>query len=458
MIPNQVATSPSLGPGLSLRDPLVNLLLVLFAFSAWSMTGIANVALALLSLLFLIDGGNSWVRWRREPALWLLVAGVVLTALLAWRSALLFPAFSRQQWSAIPGWTRPLLFIVVAWWLRGDPLRIRRVLVAALLGLLTGVALRSDGDDVTALVALMHGQVGFDVRGDFGFTALGLGFLVSIALLGFFSFRKEITGLGFRGQPRPLLGWGLWVTGVALLLLILLVLQTRGAVLGLALVILGSLLLRASPDGAVPGKERRRVGLSLLGASLTLALMLTVLWTSGDRIASDVATLTRPDASGQFDYRSSSGTRLNLYRIGTSLIRERPLLGWGPGTRGPLDLVPAGVLDWSAYDRAHAPEWVHLHSVPIEIWVRFGLPGLIFGALYLALMAHSYRVMWRSVLDPALFQFLLLGGIMTLLFCLYDFRLIHLDFGFFLILFCGILYSFRFASPVKPETPPGAGP
>lgn len=447
-----------LSPGPSIRERSVTFLLVLFAFSAWSMTGIANVTLALLSLLFLLDGSNSWVRWRWDPGLWLLLGGVVLTTLLAWRAALLFPEFSHQQWSAIPGWIRPLLFLVLAWWLRGDPIRIRWVLVAALLGLLTGVLLRSDGDDVAAVIALLHGHVGFDARGDFGFTALGLGFLVSIALLGFFSFRHEITGISLRGRPRPLLGWVLWTTGVALLLVILLVLQTRGAVLTLALVILGSLLFGASLDEAQQGWTWRRLSLSLLGALLTLILAVTVLWTSNDRITGDVAALTQPDAWGHFDYGSSSGTRLNLYRIGITLIRERPLLGWGPGTRGPLDLVPAGVLDWPDYDRAHAPEWVHLHSVPIEIWVRFGVLGLVFGGLFIALMAHSYGVMRRGVPDPPLFRFLLLGGIMTLLFCLYDFRLIHLDFGFFMVLFFGILYSFRFALPAKSGNPKGAGP
>ena len=453
-----INTLKSLPPGPGLRDRLALVLLVLFAFSAWSMTAIANVALALLVLLFLLDGRGAWGRWRRDPAIWLLLAGIMLTTLLAWRAALLFPDLADQQWSAIAGWIRPLLFVVPAWWLRGDPVRIRWVLVAAFLGLLIGVLQRSDADDVAAVMALLRGQVGFNARGDFGFTALGLGFLVSIALLGFFSFWREITELSLGDRPRPFLGWGLWTTGVALLLAILLVLQTRGAVLTLALVILVSLLVRTSSDGAHRGWTRRRLGLSLLGTLLILSLAVAVLWTSGDRIAGDVAALTQPDAQGHYDYGSSSGTRLNLYRIGVALIRERPLLGWGPGTRGPLDLVPAGVLDWSTHDRVHAPEWAHLHSVPIEIWVRFGLPGLVFGGLFIALMAHSYGVMRRGAQDPPLFRFLLLGGIMTLFFCLYDFRLIRVDFGFFFVLFFGILYSFRFAPPAKPGNLEGEGP
>ena len=330
-----INTLKFLPPGPGLRDRLALVFLVLFAFSAWSMTAIANVALALLVLLSLLDGSGAGGRWRRDPALWLLLTGILLTTLLAWRAALLFPDLAHQQWSAIPGWIRPLLFVVPAWWLRGDPVRIRWVLVAALLGLLVGVLQRSDGDDVAAIIALLQGQVGFDARGDFGFTALGLGFLVSIALLGFFSFWREITGPRLRGQPRPLVGWGLWTTGVAILLAILLVLQTRGAVLALALVILVFLLARASTDVAQRGWTRRRLGLFLLGALLILSLASAVLWTSGDRIAGDVAALTQPDGQGHYDYGSSSGTRLNLYRIGVDLIRERPPAGLGAGHQGP---------------------------------------------------------------------------------------------------------------------------
>jgi O-antigen ligase len=116
------------------------------------------------------------------------------------------------------------------------------------------------------------------------------------------------------------------------------------------------------------------------------------------------------------------------------------------------------VLDWSGYDRAHAPEWAHLHSVPLEIWVRFGVPGLVFAGLFLALMVRSYGVMRRASRIPPCSRFLLLGGILTLLFCLYDFRLIRLDFGFFFVLFCGILYSFRFAPPAPPDQAAGTAP
>ena len=46
---------------------------------------------------------------------------------------------------------------------------------------------------------------------------------------------------------------------------------------------------------------------------------------------------------------------------------------------------------------------------------------------------------------------------MLLLYCLFDFRLVHLDLRFFCILFLGILYSFQLArlgapSPGAPST------
>jgi hypothetical protein len=65
----------SLPPGPGRRDRLALPLLILLAFSAWSMTAIANLALALLGLLWLLEGRRAGISWRRDPALGLLLAG-----------------------------------------------------------------------------------------------------------------------------------------------------------------------------------------------------------------------------------------------------------------------------------------------------------------------------------------------------------------------------------------------
>jgi len=434
-----------------LSGRLAVFLLLLFAFAAWYKTGLANVALATLGLLFLLDLPGHWQGLRKDPALWLLVAGLLLTTLLAWRATLLFPAFAAQQWSSLTVWLRPLLFIVIAWWLRGDARLARWLLVAAALGLALGILNRADGDDLQAMMALSKGNFGYTARADFGFTGLGLAFLASVVLLGLVSFHQEIKAISLEGLPGSGLGWGLWLLGVGFFGTLLVVIQARGAALGLALLIILAMLHRLV--------SRRRAGSPWTGpkvakyfvtALLVLSLSGAIFWISGDRFASDVRTLMHPDLEMHYSYQSSTGTRLNLYRIGIALIQERPLLGWGPGTSATRDLVPARVLDFAALDLDQVPAWAHLHSTPLEILVRFGLAGGVYGLLCIAILIQSYREMHRRVSDPPLLQFLVLGGLMTAFFSLYEFRLIHVDLGFFFILFFGILYSFRLRPP-----PPG---
>ena len=424
------------------RDDLAALLLILFAFAAWNLTGLANVALALLVLLLILDLPGQWTRLRRDPGIWLLVLGAVLTIALAWRAAIELPQTAEQQWSAVSGWLRPLLFVVIAWWLREDRRRVGWVLIAATLGLLVGVLRRADGADVAAILALLQGQVGFGARGDFGQAALALGFIASIALLGLFIFHREILNPRIAPRPPPILMGALWIGALLFFLIVLLVTQARGATLTLALVVVALLIHRAGRGGAERTSRRGHPARAPLIGLLTAAAIAGVLWSSSDRITTDLAALTQASEAGHYSYDSSIGTRLNLYRIGADLIAERPLLGWGPGTSGTRDLVPAGVIALSEHDRVNVPQWAHLHSTPVEILVRFGALGLVFALLFVLLMArHLWIIQRRGDLDPALRRFLILGTLMTCLYSLYDFRLANLDIGLFFVLFFGILHA-----------------
>lgn len=427
--------------GLSGRSRLAAGLLILFAFSAWNLTALANGALGLLVLLFLLDLPGHWTRLRRDPALLLLLTALVVTTLLALRAALLLPDTAAEQWGAIGSWSFPFLFVVTAWWLRGDEGLIRAVLVAAGLGLVVGVLRKSDWSLVDEVLG--------GLRYHFGYAALGLGFLVSVMLVGLVLFRGSIQGISLGGRPRPVLGWTLWLLGLVFCLGVLVVTQSRGSALSLALVAAGFGIVRL-----VRGERRiadggPRLGRALAGLLVVLALTSLVLWSSRERLYYDLRSLAPmvEDAgpARELGYDSSSAIRLNLYALGLELFAARPLLGWGPGTRATEVLVPMGAIPLTEVHREHAPKASHLHSVPIEILVRFGLVGLSLGLAYLALVIAAYRRMWERCADLRLRRFLLAGGLLTLFFLLFDFRLIHLDMRFFFIVFFGILYSFRFA-------------
>ena len=428
-------------------------LLILFAFTAWSLTAPANVALGLLVLLFLTEVPGHWAQLRREPALLLLGGVLVVTLLLALRAAWLYPATAPGQWRAVSAWVAPFLFIVPAWWLRRDPGQVWPVLGTAGLGLLFGVLRKSDW---SLLPLLFEG-----LRYDFGFAALGLAFLASVMLVGMILFRARITGLVIAGRARPVLGWTLWGTGLGLLLFVLVVTQSRGAALMLGVAGLGYGLIqwkvhRRSDAGAgagaaaAPPRHRR---LALAAALAFIALAGSLLWTTRDRQLADLRQLEAGSpAAMSWGEGASVSIRLDLARVGLSAFAASPLLGFGPGTGTTEFLVPERIVRVSDYQLAQAPAASHLHSVALEVLARFGLVGLLIAALLIAVLLRAYRALWTDPRAAAdLRAFLTLGGVMCFLYCLYDFRLVNLDIRFFCILFFGVLYRFVLADRDDPR-------
>jgi len=82
----------------------------------------------------------------------------------------------------------------------------------------------------------------------------------------------------------------------------------------------------------------------------------------------------------------------------------------------------------------------------------FGLVGVLIAILLLWVLLRAYRGLWSDPrAAPDLRAFLTLGGIMLLLYCLYDFRVVNLDLRFFCILFLGVLYSFQLGRTRQPD-------
>ena len=420
------------------KNGLVSGLLALFAFSAWNMTAVANAALAVLSLLFLVDLPKNWPRLRGDPGLLFVLATVAGTCLLALRATWLLPETAHDQFGAIGNWLAPLLLFVFAWWLRGDESRIYMVLAAAACGVVTGVLRKSDWS--------LLGEILNGLRYHFGYSALGLAFIVSVMLVGLIVFRRRILLLTIGDHARPVVGWTIWVLGVAFALVVLVVTEARGSALSLALVTFGYVALKIAEQSRRHGLTGPQMRTASVMSLSVLVLVILVMSSSLDRTIYDVENLaSRAGDDKVINYESSLAIRLNLYRLGLQLFSARPFLGWGPGTSGTEYLVPHRAIPLSNYDVSHAAHASHLHSVPIEILVRFGLAGMGNSLLFLFLIIRAYRRLSALSEDRELKLFLQMGGVMTLLFCLFDFRLVHLDMRFFIISFFGIVYSYTFA-------------
>ncbi|WP_295441824.1 O-antigen ligase family protein, partial [uncultured Thiodictyon sp.] len=351
-------------------------LLLIFAFTAWSLTKPAMIALLLLTLLFLTEVPAQRRQLGREPAMLLALGVLLITAALAVRAAWLFPAIASAQWQGAWAWTAPFLFVVPAWWLRRDPQLLWQVLAAAALGLAFGVLYKSDW---ALTPAMLHG-----LRYDFGFANLGLAFIASVALVGLVLLRARITG------PRPWLGWPLWVLGLAALLFVLVVTQSRGAAVGLAIAgMLYAVILwrqQRRQSGPIPRQAR----LALIAALLLVTLAAALLWATRERQMIDLRELTVGSQHAlSYDESASVGIRLNLAELGLQVFAARPLLGFGPGTSTTEFLVPQRVVAVADYQRANAPRASHLHSVLIEGLTRFGLAGVLIAALLLAVLVRA---------------------------------------------------------------------
>jgi len=451
------------------KDAVARALLLVFAFSSWSLTAPANIALALLSILWLTEVPHYWRQLSREPAVRLSAFTLLIGLLLAWRATLHFPVTAHEQLHGLGGWMAPFLFIVPAWWLRRDPKQIMPMLVAAFLGLIFGVVHKTDW---SLAPHILHGM-----RYHFGSAALGLSFITSVALTGLLIFRGRIITLPINGRPWPAIGWTLWGLGCGLLLAILVVTQSRGAALALAIaaVFYGLLNWRSNhPKTAGPRGLPDSRFLTLL-AMLLCGLFL--FWSFQDRNIEDWRELTNPGESSaksamgtppdsgatgsgqELSYVSSTAVRLNLIEVGLAAFVQRPWLGFGPGTSTTEFLVPQRIIPVSPYHLLNAPNWSHLHSVPLEILARFGLVGILIALLLGRLVWRAYRRLWgdpRASLDLRIF--LTLSGILLLFYCAYDFRLLHVDIRFFFIQWLGIVYSFALSELTSPELPdPSSG-
>ncbi len=424
------------------KQSLVRILLITFAFSAWSMTGLAHVALFLLLALFLWEIPVAWGQLHRDPAFWLSLGAVSVIALLSLRAAMLFPQIATDQWHAIWVWSAPFLFVVIAWWIHMDLRQIPSLMLTAMVGVVFGVLRKSDWS--------LAGQILSGLRYHFGYTALGLAFIASVILIGLYLFQPRITGIKINGTPRPILGWLLWIALVLFFLGILIVTQGRGSVLSLAIVMTGYAIHRVIDSLRRRRFSTRKAFLAAFSVMLLIVISTTVFWIRWPTEKEEWKFLFQPTPMDEISYDSSLTIRINLYRIGFRLFSASPIMGWGPGTSSTEYLVPTRAIPFSDYDRQNAPEWSHLHSVIPEILVRFGLLGVMIGVGLTAVLLRAYRSLWSETgPESDLRYFLVLGGIMMLLFCVYDFRMVHVDFRFFAILFLGILYSFHFPHVVR---------
>lgn len=351
---------------------------------------LAWVGLAGLAALTLVDRGAT--RMYATPWTWMLVAtlaapvvALLLRALLApaglqlpalsWRvlaaaaggvplaSALLSPYRAPSLLMAATPLAAVALFLLVHDWLAANPearrAQLARILAAGaalvtlvstagwLVDVTPGVA---DGNFSERLAILRNPHPLGHPNYTAGLMLLGLPWLV-------------VAAKANHGWRRIALG-----ALVALALLNLFTSGSRGGILGLgALVLAGVAALRLG----------WKKFLLIAAGGVMLAAILAL---ANPRIR---ATLRPPDPASAPNL--SDVQRVAMFDAGWSMGRDRPLLGWGPGTTS------------LAYPRYRhtleggAENVLQLHSTAVQLWAETGAAGLLAGAVLGLMVVFSWR-------------------------------------------------------------------
>lgn len=227
-------------------------------------------------------------------------------------------------------------------------------------------------------------------------TALGASFVtlgVVLVQVQFLGIRAE----GGGGNPGPFAIACLVVFAITILASLRSIGYRRLA-FGIASVAMGSSVLLTSSRSLWPGlillpaiiafiyRGHIRQGLVRL-VSVVAVLSMLVLAGSfvlvKDRINEGIADLKAAEAG---EYYSSWGTRLVMWRIGLDLLKEAPLLGYGPGNETSLmEAESKKLVDFKL-------SYGHFHSAPLQYAIRDGVFGVFaLAALFLVPLFAAIR-------------------------------------------------------------------
>ncbi len=364
-----------------------------------------SVGLGMMALAFVL----SLIRRPRWPlSAVVLLTGVFVLYALGRGLLASYPGGSFEvRMEAAIQWALLLLFVPLAYLLRGEQGRLLRLLGLALLGLVIGALWRLDWGLLLAAPAdLLVSRPGF------GFPANVFGLFAGTALIGLVVLRRRCWAFA---DP-----WGLalWWLATVLVAQGFLMTLSRGAVLALGLTAAVGL---ASAISAIRASALRVTPRFVL-ALLTTAAVLMALYAGpmAERLTSEWGTV-QGMLAGEIGYApdSSLSQRWHAQRFGIAAWMEHPWLGWGPGAGRAL-LAASGDPTVMSVD---VGPLVHLHNTYLEVLVQLGLLGLL---LWLGILALLFRAVHKGYvagcIDADVARFLALALLFLMLWNLFDFH------------------------------------
>ena len=413
--------------------------LYILCSSAFLSPAAANIGTALLVLAFPFAVMNWRALLRQQAVLAALLLAVYIllqTPLAAWRS----PDIADHIWTGARGWLRLLVFIPFAYFLGAAPRRLSRLLVLTCIGMIMGMLMNVDWNLIRS-----HPDQFLHHRTGYRYPAIAFGLYSGAAVLGLVLLARRCWG-----EP----GWTaakvlrrlMWLVCIVILLQGLVQTYSRGTWIAFTIALVTCLWLVRHSVAVV------RIPRSLL--ALWAAIPVIFIMLNGDQVATrlteelDTAVKVMRGEKTDVSY-SSFELRWNAQLFGLDTWSQRPLLGWGAETSRFLMRTKG---NQQIHIRS-GDTLLHLHNTYLEILVQFGLIGfsLLFLLIYLLWrgLAHARRA-GRIPADYGMYLVILL--VFTLVWCLFDYRVVRLDWRIYWTLLAGTTLSFTMPARALPHT------
>lgn len=365
------------------------LTLMLYAGLAILLPSIGSPAETLCALLglgaVLVYGRNI----RNSGPLWLLLA-VLFVQTISWS----LMAWHHPEWAAsnpkLDRLAKLFIFIGVAWFLGGSTRNTLLIWGLAFVGWL--IATFAYGNGLEEWLAGLNGK-----RAGLGYRNAQHGsMLFGAALLGLISFTARFSKVQGRLVP--------WRIATSLVLICICLIgisigQTRAVWIGLtlALFVAGVLWLMWALRSKNKLTDLARPLLFVTGGLLITFIAVSVIFqgTFTHRLSQESAVvdkLVQGDVSS-IPY-SSIGVRIHSWRAALEWIEERPLVGWGSEGRSLVmkhtPWLPADVRE----------NFGHLHNYFLEVWVAYGLFGVLVIAALAFWVGRGTWLAWKGGVIP----------------------------------------------------------
>ena len=384
--------NPTITNRIALSDGIGRLGLYLYAFSAWLSPPLHLIGLLMSGVaLMMVPDVVRRIATTRAAKLWLMIA-VYLLLQSFWGNHLLPDSLGTQLRETLR-WLAFGNFLIIGWWLKGDPRIIRNILLLAVAGLCIGI-LHSVG--WTALVTFQTGkQTGFHL------IASTSALLAATVILGLLLNPPQAIRFSC-SDWRNILRMAIWSATTYLMIFLLVASQSRATWIAATITIpLVFYLRKRKTPSSRENRHALRPGwivlvLMLAGIGLNRQVLL-------DRITPDLAVVESLPLNKPVEslVPSSLAYRINVQKFGLEKWKEHPLMGRGTASTRQL-IASAGRPElW------HEPtqDWLsHLHNGYLEILVRFGVVGA--GIFFLSILSLLRRFLqdgaWRTLQESNL--------------------------------------------------------